>query len=104
MKSPAAIRKQIAKLQAQIAATEKSREKALRKIITDMQKHDLSLSDLRDAMSVKPKRALGRKKATGSVPAKFRDDKGNTWSGRGREPKWMTEAIAQGRKRSDFAI
>jgi DNA-binding protein H-NS len=103
MKSPAAIRKQIAKLQAQIAATEKSREKALRKIIADMQKHDLSLTDLRDAMGAKPKRAV-RKKTTGSVPVKFRDDKGNTWSGRGREPKWMTEAIAQGRKRSDFAI
>lgn len=110
MKSPAAIRKQIAKLKAQIAASEKSREKALRRILGEMQRHDLTLLDLRKALGSTGKRPA-RKKAgakvpvTGAkVPVKYQDGQGNTWSGRGREPRWLTEAIANGRARSDFAV
>ena len=39
------------------------------------------------------------------VAAKYRHpETGQTWSGRGILPKWMTEEIAKGRKREDFAI
>jgi len=40
------------------------------------------------------------------VAAKYRnpDKPSETWSGRGREPKWLAEKIAGGRRREEFAI
>lgn len=39
------------------------------------------------------------------VKPKYRDpDTGTTWSGRGRLPRWMTAAIAQGKTREEFLI
>ena len=32
----------------------------------------------------------------GKVPAKYRDDAGNTWTGRGRQPLWVTAAVGNG--------
>ncbi|RZI72070.1 MAG: H-NS histone family protein, partial [Pseudomonas sp.] len=31
-------------------------------------------------------------------------DKGQTWSGRGRQPKWIAEGIAGGKQLADFRI
>lgn len=30
------------------------------------------------------------------VPPKYRDSSGNTWSGRGKQPKWLLAALASG--------
>jgi DNA-binding protein H-NS len=38
------------------------------------------------------------------VAPKYRDDKGNTWSGRGLQPIWLREQIKGGKKLEDFAI
>jgi DNA-binding protein H-NS len=51
----------------------------------------------------------GAKRASsGAVPkaaAKYRSPTGETWSGgRGRKPRWITEAIAAGKSLSDFEI
>lgn len=47
----------------------------------------------------------GRKSLKGrKVPPKYRDKAGNTWSGRGAQPRWMTAAIKAGAKREDFLI
>ena len=50
--------------------------------------------------------AKARKSKAAGVPvaAKFRGPNGETWSGRGLSPKWMTALIAQGRSKSDFAV
>jgi DNA-binding protein H-NS len=47
-----------------------------------------------------------RKSKAAGVPvaAKFRGPNGETWSGRGLSPKWMTALVAQGRSKSDFAV
>jgi DNA-binding protein H-NS len=38
-------------------------------------------------------------------PAKFRNPKtGETWSGRGRPARWITELEAKGRKREEFRV
>ena len=37
------------------------------------------------------------------VPVKFRGPDEATWSGRGRMPKWLSEAIARGKSKEDFA-
>ena len=38
------------------------------------------------------------------VAPKYRDKSGNTWSGRGAQPRWMTAAIKGGAKREHFLI
>lgn len=40
----------------------------------------------------------------GKVAPRFRGPEGETWSGRGLRPKWLTALIAQGRKLEEFAI
>ena len=51
----------------------------------------------------------GRKKtketsSASAVAAKYRGPNGETWSGRGRAPKWLTALEAEGRKRTEFSI
>ena len=48
--------------------------------------------------------ASGLKKATSAVAAKYRGPNGETWSGRGRAPKWLEALEAQGRQRAEFSI
>ena len=38
------------------------------------------------------------------VAAKFKDDAGNSWSGRGSQPRWLRSAIEGGKKLEDFAV
>jgi DNA-binding protein H-NS len=38
------------------------------------------------------------------VPIKYRDKAGNTWAGRGAQPRWLTAAIKAGAKRDDFLV
>jgi len=37
------------------------------------------------------------------APIKYRDNNGNTWSGRGSQPRWLRAAVASGKKIEDFA-
>ena len=71
---------------------------ALRQKLSDMAKeHGFDIRDLFD----------GRKKGKGSVAVKYRDPSNseNTWTGRGRMPRWMTAATKGGKaKKEDFLI
>ena len=41
----------------------------------------------------------------GKVAAKYRNpETGDTWTGRGRQPKWVEAALAAGKKLEDLAI
>ncbi|MBI5260064.1 MAG: H-NS histone family protein [Burkholderiales bacterium] len=51
------------------------------------------------AAGAKPR---GAKK--GTVPVKYRDDAGNTWTGRGSQPKWFRAALEAGKKPEDFKV
>lgn len=46
------------------------------------------------------------KKATAArkVPVRYRDSAGNTWTGRGKRPGWLTQALANGKAMEDFLI
>jgi len=70
----------------------------LRKKVTDFAKqHGF---DIRELIG-------GRRKGKGSVAVKYRDpdNPNNTWTGRGRMPRWMAEATKGGKaKRDDFLI
>jgi len=52
----------------------------------------------------KPKR--GKKTEQQSAPAavKFRSPSGQTWSGRGRKPTWLTQAEADGQSAEEFRV
>ena len=39
----------------------------------------------------------GSGKGKGTIPAKYRDDAGNSWSGRGSQPRWLRDALASGK-------
>ena len=44
-------------------------------------------------------------KGKGKVAVKYRDKSGNTWTGRGRMPRWMTAATKGGKaKKENFLI
>ena len=47
----------------------------------------------------------GKGKGKGSVAVKYRDKSGNTWTGRGRMPRWLTAATKGGKaKKEDYLI
>ena len=59
-----------------------------------------------------PKAAAGKKRGPAAKKAKavkspavvrYKDDKGNTWVGRGKRPQWLRDALAAGRKIEEFA-
>lgn len=54
------------------------------------------------AKAVKANKRSTRKRAP--VPAKYKDDEGNTWSGRGSQPRWLVAALASGRKLESMAV
>lgn len=55
-----------------------------------------------------PSRTRSAPSSEGSQRAKpavkFKDDKGNTWTGRGATPKWLAAYEAEGRSRSEFEV
>ncbi len=94
----AALEKQIAQFQ------KEQRGDAIAKVKALMAEYGLSIADIGNAKAapapVAPKKAAGKK-----VAAKYRNPAtGDTWSGRGLKPKWMTAALAAGKSISDFAL
>jgi DNA-binding protein H-NS len=91
---------QKAALEKQIAdAQREERSGAISQIKALMAEHGLTTSDL-SGRAVKVTKAGG-----GKVAAKYRDKAtGETWSGRGLQPRWLKAALAAGKKISDFAV
>ena len=85
-------------LERQIELTrDQDRAAAIEKVRALMSEYGLSVSDL----------STKRAKKTGGtkVAAKYRDKAtGDTWSGRGLQPKWLRAAMGTGRKLQDFAV
>lgn len=66
------------------------------------------LADLAKAQGFSLDEIVGKgRKSRGAVPVKYRDPKNpeNTWTGRGRTPRWIVAATKGGRaKKEDFLI
>jgi DNA-binding protein H-NS len=76
------------------------RNDAIAKVRALMDEYGLSAADLSAKGSVKTRAVKGKK-----VAAKYRNSAtGETWSGRGLQPKWLKAALAAGRTIGDFAI
>jgi len=90
---------QRAALDQQIEETKnRDRSSAVAKVKSLMAEYGLTVADLNG-------RAKGVAKPTGKVPAKYRNAAtGETWSGRGLQPKWLKAALAGGAKLQDFAV
>lgn len=88
-------------LDREIERTKKQeRADAITKVRTLMSEYGLKASDLSARAPAKPKGGSGKK-----VAAKYRNAAtGESWSGRGLQPKWLKAALAAGRKLGDFAI
>lgn len=93
-------------LQRDIAKAIKEREqqdvqKARDQILAIAKGAGISVEELLGASSNKVKKAGGRK-----VQPQYQNPKdgSQTWTGRGRQPKWIAEALANGRKIDDFRI
>ena len=90
---------QRAALEKQISQTRRDeRLKAITQVKALMAEYGLTTADLK-ARSAKPTR-------TGSkVAAKYRNKAtGETWSGRGLQPRWLKAALGTGKKLTDFAV
>lgn len=61
------------------------------------------LGPTRDVASPAAKKAKS-KMAGVKLPAKYGDDKGNSWTGRGTTPRWLADATAGGKTKEDFAL
>jgi len=66
---------------------------AIAEIKATMLKYGITLSDLG---------ASTPKKGRPPLPIRYQDGKGNTWTGRGARPRWLSEALAAGAALSDF--
>ena len=125
MKTLVELQSEIHTLQQQ-AAELRSKEftKTLADIVAQMKAFGITLKDVRGAIkseTAAPKRGrpAGRK-AKGKAPAKakaapkakvrkpakikYRGPAGETWSGRGKLPKWLTALVAAGRKADEFKV
>lgn len=107
---------QIEKLQKQ-ASEIKDREfdKTVQDIRVKMQAFGITVKDLQAPAGRKgrgkakpPAQAkvvgVKQKKAGSIVAPKFSGPNGETWSGRGLTPRWLSALLAQGRGKEEFAI
>ena len=114
------IQSQIEKLQKQ-ANEIKAREfdKTVQDILAKMGAFGITLKDLQPGKSgqargrkakagaASPKQTTVKaksKKAGTVVAAKYRGPNGETWTGRGLMPRWLSKLVAQGQTRDEFAI
>ena len=93
---------QRAELDKKIAAEQqREREETLAKIRELIAQGGLSAADVFGKSTAGKPTKTSRSK----VAAKYRDPaSGQSWSGRGLQPKWLKAAIAAGKKLEDFAI
>lgn len=89
---------QRAALDEQISQTkERERSEAVAKVKSLMSEYGLTVADL-SMRTPKPVKVS-------KVAAKYRNQAtGETWSGRGLQPKWLKAAVAAGAKLTDFAV
>lgn len=91
-------------IEREIESTKKQhRAEAIAKVRSMMAEYGLTASDLAGKTTMKASGARGGK--GGKVAVKYRNAAtGDTWSGRGLQPKWLKAALAAGRKIEDFSV
>ncbi|MFA7669078.1 MAG: H-NS histone family protein [Burkholderiaceae bacterium] len=110
------LEKEILRLQKQASILEqKERGPVITGIIRSMREYDITPAEIETAFNRKGSGRVARKSpATKSanarivrtpVPPKYRNPETDaTWSGRGKPPRWISEAEAAGKSRDSFLI
>lgn len=109
------IQSQIEKLQKQASEIRaKEFDTTVQDILAKMQAFGITLKDLQTTKPGKARKASAKgrpakapkanKRAGVAVAAKYRGPNGETWTGRGLTPKWLTALVAQGQSKESFAI
>ena len=97
LEQKAAIERQIADRQRE------ERADAIAKVRTLMSEYGLTAADLAGRGPAPTRSAEPKPKS--KVAAKYRNvATGETWSGRGLQPKWLKAALGTGKQLSDFAV
>ena len=88
-------------LELEIAKTkQRDRSEAIAKVRALMDEYGLTAADLSVKRGPKSRAGKGNK-----VAPKYRNAAtGETWSGRGLQPKWLKAALGAGRKLTEFTI
>jgi DNA-binding protein H-NS len=91
-------------LERQIEQTKKhERGEAIEKVRALMAEYGLTVADLGNRSG--GAKAKKTKSSGNKVAAKYRNTStGESWSGRGLQPRWLKAALASGRKLADFAV
>ncbi|MCC2597508.1 H-NS histone family protein [Pusillimonas sp. MFBS29] len=110
------IEKEIVKLQKQAQALQaKQRGPVITSIIRSMREYDITPEDIaaaykqkttpRTSTATRTTKAAAGPAVKRTVPAKYRHPETNeTWTGRGKAPRWITNAEAEGKSRDQFLI
>jgi len=109
------IQKKIQQLELQAEKVRKSEARGvIEKIRAAIEHYGLTATDLFGAGSG-PRRGrppgkkagakqVSPKRAPRKIAVKYRDSSGNTWTGRGSQPRWLVAALKEGKKVEDFAV
>ena len=100
------IEAEIKRLQARSKAMTRKRRAALRGIVAQMKKHEITTAEVAALLEPRSKTSAPKKarKKPAAVPVKFQGPNGETWTGRGRAPLWLVTAEEAGKKREYFAV
>lgn len=83
---------------------EELRKQKIVAIIADMKKqiaeYGITAKDLGLSTSAVVKKNAGKSK----LEARYKGPNGELWSGMGRQPQWLKDAIQQGKTKEDFAL
>lgn len=85
-----------------LEAQREQRAHAIAQVRALMTEYGLTLADLGTRAGAAPRKSSG---GTGKVAPKYRNTAtGDTWSGRGLKPNWLTAALAGGASLDDFKV
>lgn len=104
------IQKEIARLQKQAQALQaKQRTPVIASIVRSMREYDITPEEITAAYNKKKagRSAAGRPPGAvkRTVPPKYKNPQtGATWTGRGKAPRWIVDAEAEGKSREQFLI
>lgn len=97
------IEKQINKLKRKMRTLQTRRRRpVITSILRSMAEYEITPEEIAKEYE---KRNTKAAKKTRSTPDKYKNpETGATWSGRGRPPRWITDAEEDGKSRDDFLI
>lgn len=101
------IEKEILRLQRQMKTLKvKQRRPIITSIVRSMQDNEITIEELTQALeSTKKRGTKGVAQSKSVLPPKYRNPAtGDTWTGRGRPPRWILDADAAGKARDSFLI